>query len=198
LIELKEFQKQAADQIAERFAKYYESPPMRGRQNDLRVVPFYQSLASITASGKTVILADAISTMSAMLPLAPVVLWLSKGKVVVDQTASNLAPGGKYNHLLGNANFSYLAEYDPLDVRTSTAPLVFFATVGTFNQKDREKGERLIFKSRLIRRTTARGTLSRHAPMRTTIVDRCSLSTTRDTISPISRWSFCSSSNRTR
>ena len=30
MIELKEFQKSAADQIAERFAKYYEEPPMRG------------------------------------------------------------------------------------------------------------------------------------------------------------------------
>src|ERR1035437_3471616 len=135
--------------MAERFAKYYDEPPMRGTRNKLRVVPFYQSLDSITASGKTVILADAVSTITTLLPIAPVVLWLSKGKVVVDQTSTNLEGGGKYHHLLGSARFSYLAQYDPADVRNATEPLVYFATVGTFNQKDKEKGERLIFKSEI-------------------------------------------------
>jgi type III restriction enzyme len=149
VIELKEFQKAAADQIAERFAKYYAAPPMRGRRGNLRVIPFYQGLDSITASGKTVILADAVSTISTLLPMPPVVLWLSKGKVVVDQSYTNLAAGGKYNHLLGNAAFSYLAKYDPVDVRDADEPLIYFATVGTFNQKDKEEGARLIFKSEI-------------------------------------------------
>lgn len=149
MIELKEFQKAAADQIAERFAKYYEAPPMRGRRGNLRVVPFYQGLASITASGKTVVLADAVSTISTLLPMAPLVLWLSKGKVVVDQSYTNLAAGGKYNHLLGSAAFSYLAKYDPVDVREAKEPLIYFATVGTFNQKDKEEGSRLLFKSEI-------------------------------------------------
>jgi type III restriction enzyme len=149
VIDLKEFQKAAADQIAERFAKYYEAPPMRGRRGNLRVVPFYQGLASITASGKTVVLADAVSTISTLLPMPPVVLWLSKGKVVVDQSYTNLAAGGKYNHLLGSATFSYLAKYDPVDVREAKEPLIYFATVGTFNQKDKEEGSRLLFKSEI-------------------------------------------------
>lgn len=147
MIELKEFQKTAADQIAERFAKYYEDPPMRGKRGNLRVIPFYQSLASITASGKTVILADAVATISNVLAVEPVVLWLSKGKVVVDQTYTNLADGGKYNHLLGHASFRYLAKYDPVDVREAKEPLIYLATVGTFNQKHKEEGARLIFKS---------------------------------------------------
>lgn len=149
MIELKEFQKQAADQIAERFAKYYDEPPMRGTRKSPRVVPFYQGLASITASGKTVILADAVSTISTLLPLSPVVLWLSKGKVVVDQSYANLAAGGKYHHLLGSARFGYLAQYETADVRDANEPLVYFATVGTFNQKDKEQGARLIFKSEI-------------------------------------------------
>jgi type III restriction enzyme len=149
VIELKEFQQRAADQIAERFAKYYDDPPTTGTRKRPRVVPFYQGLASITASGKTVILADAVSTISALLPIPPIVLWLSKGKVVVDQSYTNLAAGGKYHHLLGSARFSYLAQYDALDVRDAAEPRVYFATVGTFNQKDREKGERLIFRSEI-------------------------------------------------
>ena len=59
MIELKEFQHQAAAQIVERFQRYYEDPPMRGREKSLRAVPFFQALSSITASGKTVIVADA-------------------------------------------------------------------------------------------------------------------------------------------
>lgn len=149
MIELKEYQKQAADQIAARFARYYDEPPMRGTRKRPRVVPFFQSLDSITASGKTVIVADAVATISTLLPLAPVVIWLSKGKVVVDQTSTNLAPGGKYHHLLGSARFGYLAQYDPVDVRNAHEPLVYFATVGTFNQKDKEEGSRLIFKSEI-------------------------------------------------
>jgi type III restriction enzyme len=149
VIEPKEFQKVAADQIAERFARYSEAPPMRGRRGNLRVVPFYQGLASITASGKTAILADAVSTISTLSPVAPVVLWLSKGKVVVDQSYANLAAGGKYNHLLGPARFGYLAGYDSMEVREATELLIFFATVGTFNQKDKEEGSRLIFKSEI-------------------------------------------------
>lgn len=149
MIRLKGFQKQAADQIAERFAKYYEDPPTRGTTKRPRVVPFYQGLASITASGKTVILADAVSTICTLLPISPVILWLSKGKVVVDQTYANLTAGGKYRHLLGAARVSYLAQYDSQDVSEARDPLVFFATVGTFNQKDREEGARLIFKSEI-------------------------------------------------
>ncbi len=149
MIELKEFQETAADQIAERFAKYYDDPPMRGTRRNRRVVPFYQELSSIPASGKTVILSDAVSVISTLLPIAPVVLWLSKGKVVVDQTATNLAPGGKYHHLLGTAQFNYLAEYDATDVRNATNPLVYFATVGTFNQKDKQEGSRKIFQSEI-------------------------------------------------
>lgn len=149
MIELKEYQKQAADQIAERFARYYDEPPMRGTRKTPRVVPFFQSLDSITASGKTVILADGMATIATLLPLPPIVLWLSKGKVVVDQTSANLAPGGKYHHLLGAARFGYLAQYDQVEVRDSTEPLVLFATVGTFNQKDKEEGSRLVFKSEI-------------------------------------------------
>ncbi len=149
MIELKEFQKQAADQIAERFAKYSDEPPMRGTRKNPRVVPFYQGLASITASGKTVILSDAVSTICRLLPIPPVILWLSKGKVVVDQTYANLATGGKYHHLLGASCIRYLAQYDRQEVRDAQEPLIYFATVGTFNQKDKEKGERLIFKSEI-------------------------------------------------
>ena len=79
--------------------------------------------------------------------IEPVVIWLSKGRVVVEQTYANLSPGGRYNHLLGPVNVATLAEYDSDTVRDATNPHLYFATVGTFNQKDKEQGDRLIFKT---------------------------------------------------
>jgi len=147
LIELFEFQRAASDTIADRFADYVADPVVTGAQSNPSVVPFYQALASITASGKTVILADAVQTIAATLPIPPVVLWLSKGKVVVEQTYANLVSGGRYHHLLGDFDVQTLAEYDATGVRESPKPLIFFATVGTFNQKDKEEGKLLVYRS---------------------------------------------------
>ena len=146
MIELLEFQSTAADSIANRYAEYWENPAVTGRMNQLRALPFFQSLASITASGKTVILAAAIADIADGLEVKPVVLWISHGKVVVEQSFTNLAAGGKYHELLGEAEVRSLAEYDKYDVSEIDRALVYFATVGTFNQKDKEAGTRLIYK----------------------------------------------------
>jgi type III restriction enzyme len=147
VIELLEFQRQAADSISDRYAEYWEDPAITGRRNAPRALPFFQSLASITASGKTVILAAAVADIAAGLPVKPVVLWISRGKVVVEQSYANLAEGGRYHHLLADADVRPLVEYEKADVAEATRPLVYFATVGTFNQRDKEQGSRLIYKS---------------------------------------------------
>lgn len=149
MIELHEFQALASDTIADRFAAYAADPVVTGTKQHQKVIPFYQALASITASGKTVILADAVQTIAATLPVMPIILWLSKGKVVVEQTYANLLPGGKYHHLLGDFDVRTLAEYDAQEVRDSGKPSIFFATVGTFNQKDKEEGKLLIYRSEI-------------------------------------------------
>lgn len=146
MIELLEFQKKAATTMAERFAQYRADPVVTGTQHHQRRVPFFQALASITASGKTVILADVVASIGAILPVPPIVLWLSKGKVVVEQTLANLLPGGKYHHLLGNAEVCPLAEYDAGAVAEISKPIIYFATVGTFNQKDKENGSLVIYR----------------------------------------------------
>jgi type III restriction enzyme len=147
LIELFEFQRAASNTIAERFIEYVADPAIVGTKADHRRIPFFQSLASITASGKTAILADAVGTISAGLSVPPIVLWLSKGKVVVEQSYANLQAGGKYHHLLGDFEVRTLAEYGADEVREIERPFVFFATVGTFNVRDKELGNRLIYQS---------------------------------------------------
>ncbi|MGH9055629.1 MAG: hypothetical protein ACRDYY_07170, partial [Acidimicrobiales bacterium] len=146
MIELYEFQQKAAATMADRFSRYVSDPVITGTQQHQRTVPFYQALASITASGNTIILVDVVSSITATLPVPPIVLWLSKGRVVVEQTLANLLSGGKYHHLLGSAEVRPLPEYDPEDVADLLKPIVYFATVGTFNQKDKEYGTLVIYR----------------------------------------------------
>ena len=147
MIELIQFQREASGQISERFIDYLDDPVIVGTVKNSRRIPFFQALSSLTASGKTVILADATAQVAAAMPVAPIVLWLSKGTVVVEQAYTNLLPGGRYAHLIGDAEVRTLAEYDATEVAESDRTMVFFATVGTFTQKDKEAGDRLIFKS---------------------------------------------------
>jgi type III restriction enzyme len=141
-MELLPFQIEASGQIAERFQAYMQDPLAITRT---RIVPFYQNLSSITGSGKTLILADAIEQIRSRLPVEPIVLWLSKGKVVVWQTFNNLA-NGKYSGLVGGFDIKPLLECKPGDVEDSARGLILVATVGKFNQKDKEQGDRKIFK----------------------------------------------------
>lgn len=147
MISLFPFQTVAAHQIADRFASYWRDPPWRGTTKHPRKVPFYQALEAIPGSGKTAILADTVERCRAVLPLDPFVVWLSKGRVVVSQTYANLQEGGKYHHLIDSFEVHYLSEYIPEYALDINASHLFFATVGTFNQKDKERGDRLIFKS---------------------------------------------------
>ena len=139
------FQIAASTQIAERFRDYIRDPLMVDR---FRSVPFYQNLSSITGSGKTLILADTIELIRSQLPVEPIVLWLSKGKVVVWQTYQNLAVG-KYQELIGGYAVKPLQDCTPSDIEDSSHGLVLIATAAKFNQKDKEKGDRKIFRAEL-------------------------------------------------
>ena len=141
-MDLLPFQLTSSTQIAERFHDYMEDPLAVTRT---RIVPYYQNLSSITGSGKTLILADAVEQIRSRLPVEPIVLWLSKGKVVVWQTFNNLA-NGKYSSLVGGFEVKPLLDCKPGDVEDSSHGLMLVATVGKFNQKDKEQGDRKIFR----------------------------------------------------
>jgi type III restriction enzyme len=149
VIELFEFQYRAASEISNRFAHYWANRPGKIVGTKTRFIPFYQALASITASGKTVIMAQVVSELLPFLPLKPVVIWLSKGRVVIDQTYANLQDGGKYRHLLSGYRIRLLGEYDPSEVEDPDLALMYVATVGTFNQRDKEAGKLKLFQSEI-------------------------------------------------
>lgn len=141
-MELLPFQIEASTQIADRFQDYMRDPlKVRGS----KIVPFYQNLSSITGSGKTLILADAIEQIRGRLPVEPIVLWLSKGRVVVWQTYTNLSTG-KYADLLGGYEISPLLDCTPAHVENTSVGLVLVATVAKFNQKEKDQGDRKIFR----------------------------------------------------
>lgn len=149
MIELLDFQLTASSQITERYTDFMKNRPMWGTSNNFSPLPFYQALSSVTASGKTIILADVVSKINSSLAVKPIILWLSKGRIVVSQTYLNLQDGGKYRHIISDLDVSLLSEYNQIKVEDSNRGQMFFATVGTFNQKDKEHGERLIYQSEI-------------------------------------------------
>jgi type III restriction enzyme len=147
MLSLFQFQEQAAATMSSRVSDYLDAPARVTIDRRPHVAPFFQALSALTGAGKTVVLAEAVSQIADTLPIKPVIMWLSKGKVVVRQTYANLSPGGKYHHLLEGMSVHPLADYSPEVVAETDHPLVYFATVGTFNQKDKESGSLLIHKS---------------------------------------------------
>ncbi|MEA1618318.1 DEAD/DEAH box helicase family protein [Erythrobacter sp. T5W1-R] len=139
------FQQAAATRIAERFVHYAANPLMIDR---LTTVPFLQTLVSITGSGKTLILADTIAQIRDRLPVQPVVLWISKGKIVVSQAYANLS-SGKYADNLPGFNVKPLLQLVPTDLEDTASALLLVATVGKFAIEDSEGGDRKVFQAQL-------------------------------------------------
>ncbi len=138
MITLYPFQQAAADEMAEGVLGYIFEPAMRGAGAKRRPIPYVQFLSSITASGKTVILADAVAQIAAQSPAKPIVLWLSKLSVVVEQTFANLDAGGQYHDLIDEFEVRALVDLSVTELETIDSPFLFFATVGKFNRKDKE------------------------------------------------------------
>lgn len=149
MIEIKKFQKKASTEICDKLIGYMKDPLMKTRDITR---PFYQNLSAITGSGKTVILADFLSQLKIQLPIAPIILWLSKGKVVVWQTYENLSIG-TYKDITKEYEVKKLLECNLDDIENKDNALILIATVAKFNQKDTKNSDRKIFEIQLDRAT---------------------------------------------
>lgn len=145
-IKLLPVQGKAAKQISDRFAAL-EADEERPMENRRTPVPYYQALSAITGAGKTPILAEAVSQMSALVGTGPLVLWISKSRVVVDQTYANFASGGKYSHLIPGFVVTYLSKVTSDQIRDAASPTMLLATVGSFNQKSGADGSLKVHRS---------------------------------------------------
>lgn len=150
MIELFQFQATVAAQISARFVDYLEDPPIGGTQKSPKKIAFFQRLDGITGSGKTAVLAEAVNQMSQALLLPPIVLWVSKGRVVVDQSLDNLSAGGKYHSLLGAADVQSLNGFLATDIEQIANMQVLVATVGTFNRREKDRGNLRIYNTNLL------------------------------------------------
>lgn len=137
MISLFPFQAQASGTIAERYREFVTDPD-RPAKRGYGKLPFYQSLQALTGAGKTPIIADALTQMRMALPIEPLVLWVSKGKVVVDQTLANFDDGGKYHHLVADFTVMPLRDCTPGQIEEATSGLILLGTTALFNQKDKE------------------------------------------------------------
>lgn len=146
-IELLTFQVRASQQIVNRYLKLV-SDPDRPAFTASRPVPFYQALSALTGAGKTPVLADAVTQMQMTMTTQPIVLWISKGRAVIDQTFANFESGGKYHHLIGPFEPCYLSEMSPQAIEDGNTAFIALATVGSFNQKDKGDGTLTIHKVR--------------------------------------------------
>ena len=144
-MELIKFQERASSQIAKRFFDYSVNPLMVDRTT---TIPFLQTLVAITGSGKTLMLADAVSQMRDGLGVAPVVLWISKGRVVVSQTFENLS-SGKYADNLSGFNIVPLLEVAPDHLSSAEIPVLLVATVGKFAVEDSSSEDRKVYRALL-------------------------------------------------
>src|SRR6266567_5921637 len=95
-LDLLDFQQEAADQMLASAVNYYNIGPDK---LDHRPVPFVGQLKAVTGAGKTPILCSVVGKLN-----PSIILWTTKFGSVVDQTANNLNPGGKYHHLLGRGS----------------------------------------------------------------------------------------------
>ena len=148
MLKLFDFQEKAVLEIVEKYENYLNRSITICKGNEKIPVPFIQILDALTGSGKTVILAKAVGEISKLTSSRPIILWLSKASVVVEQSFNNLTSGGKYHHLLGKSEVIMLSEYQERLLEENET-LILFATVGTFNQKDKEAGNRQIYQCKL-------------------------------------------------
>ncbi|WP_257827270.1 DEAD/DEAH box helicase family protein [Burkholderia glumae] len=143
MFELKVFQTQAAQLIADRYAFFANHPDRPRKGNKPR--PFFQALAALTGAGKTPILAQSVALMRGHFTKEPIVFWMSKAKSVVGQTFANFS-GGKYSEIVEGFNVVNVGQLDPALISDSSTPLLILATTGLFNNKDQAEGALNIYK----------------------------------------------------
>lgn len=132
-----DFQEQAATQVGARYLRHVEETAAERHATGGRPLPFFQGFAAITLMGKTLVLGDAVNRVDEAMPLRPIVLWLSRGRVLAQSTYNTFQPGNRYATLLADGvPVSLLADFSPADAADGTETVVYFGTIGTFSAGD--------------------------------------------------------------
>lgn len=144
-MKLKRFQQDVSTAIVNRYKDFINHEDRPGTKK--REYPFFQSLAAITGSGKTPMLAQAIAQIRLEVgySIEPLILWMTKSKVVVNQTYYNFIKGGKYENLLQGFEILNVKDFN-LSLLSKNKPIILTLTTASFNNRDQEQGNLNLFK----------------------------------------------------
>ena len=146
-MELKKFQQEVCSIISDRY-QYFSNHEERPYTKKSGGIPFFQSLSAITGSGKTPILAQAISQIRAGLnptQKEPLILWMTKSKVVVEQTYYHFLEGGKYFKLMEDFQILSIKNVN-LNILLQNKPIILTLTTASFNNKEQKESNLNFYK----------------------------------------------------
>jgi type III restriction enzyme len=143
MIVLKQFQEDAAKQIADRYAFFASHDERPGTKKVGSA--FFQALAAITGAGKTPILAEATVRIRNELSSEPIILWMSRARSVISQTYHNFN-GGKYSSFVDGFSICQIKDLKHEMISDVSQPLLITTTTGLFNNKEQSDGDLKIYR----------------------------------------------------
>ena len=127
-----DFQERAVRQVAVRYVRHLREAAAGGA-SVADGTPFFQAFAAVTLLGKTLVLGDSVTLIAAEMDVQPVVVWLSRGRVLAQTTFNSFQEGGRYDGLLaGGVPVRPLGDLTAGDVVDGAATLVGFGAIDTF------------------------------------------------------------------
>lgn len=140
-MKLHEYQIKAAQELTNRYIDYQNDsnkPKTEEREN----IPIILTLASITGSGKTAMLAQTVNNIfDHYVNIKPIVFWLGYSKVIVEQTLNKLSDVNRYKSLILTAKVKSFVDISNQDIEEMNIPIIYIDTVQKFNarsEKDRK------------------------------------------------------------
>ena len=139
--ELHQYQIKAAQELANRYIDYQNNSD-KPKTKEGETIPVILTLASITGSGKTAMLAKTVNNIfDYHVNVKPIIFWLGYSKVIVEQTLNKLSDIDGYKSLILTAEVKSFADINSGDIEEVNTPLIYVDTVQKFNarsEKDRK------------------------------------------------------------
>ncbi|MCE8158930.1 MAG: DEAD/DEAH box helicase family protein [Candidatus Moeniiplasma glomeromycotorum] len=137
------YQIRASQELTNRYIDY-QSNPNKPKNKKGETIPIILTLASITGSGKTAILAKTVNNIfDHYVKVKPIVFWLGYSKVIVEQTLNKLGDKESgYKSLVLTAEVKSFININSRDIEEINIPLIYVDTVQKFNARS-EKDRRI-------------------------------------------------------
>jgi len=141
-LELHQYQIKAAQELTNRYIDYQNS--LNKPKTDAEgTIPIILTLASITGSGKTAMLAKTVNNIFDHYDkVKPIIFWLGYSKVIVEQTLNKLSDVNGYKSLILTAEVKSFVDINSRDIEEINIPLIYVDTVQKFNARS-EKDRRI-------------------------------------------------------